>query len=324
MTGSRIVLVVLQAVGAVSLLPYPAILAANAMQIAAEGQQGFGRLTSALPYVLLSLYPAVWLGLYGWSWRAIAHGGTARAFTLSSIPAALSLAGFAWFLMWGQEDRKCEDTRVEQIRKQVEAVNPLAWTIMRSAGPFDDPGAPPLPAAAAIVEISKAPVANLNVPVGDYGTPLAIALRYLRSRAVTPSQEDRLRVVKALLARGAALAPGERSNLLYASLLRQASAGGPDTTASENPLVWRIRNREVQARQPFALRTDELPLLNVTTRRYGTPLWAALSNMDDALAVNLIEAGARLSPEEAGDPAGAAALSELFRGSEALRSRYYR
>jgi hypothetical protein len=169
--------VVLQAVGAVSLLPYPAIIAANVMQIAAEGQQGFGRFTAALPYVLLSLYPAIWLGLYVWSWRAIAHGGAGRAFVLSSIPAVLSMAGFAWFLIWRVEDRKSDEARLEQLRKRVEAVNPLAWTIMRSGGPLEFPGAPLLPADAVIAEIDIA--TNINVPVGEYGTPLAIRKRWI-------------------------------------------------------------------------------------------------------------------------------------------------
>ena len=151
---------VLQAVGAVSLLPYPAIVAANVMQIAAEGQQGFGRFTAALPYVLLSLYPAIWLGLYVWSWRAIAHGGAGRAFVLSSIPAVLSMAGFAWFLIWGVEDRKSDEARLEQLRKRVEAVNPLAWTIMRSGGPLEFPGAPLLPA-------KRSPTTNSSTGRGE-------------------------------------------------------------------------------------------------------------------------------------------------------------
>src|SRR5262249_16072218 len=137
--GSRIALVLLQAVGAVSLVPYPAILVANVMQIAADRPPGFGRLTAALPYVLLSLYPAIWIGLYVWSWRALGHGATVQAFVLSGIPAVLSLAGVVWFLQWGKEDRRQDEARVERIRREVEAANPLAWTIMRSGGPYEFP-----------------------------------------------------------------------------------------------------------------------------------------------------------------------------------------
>jgi hypothetical protein len=316
MTGSQIALVGVQAAGALSLLPYPAIVVANVMQIAAAGQQGTGRFTAALPYVLVSLYPLVWLGLYVWSWRAMAHGETAGAFVLSSIPAVFSMAGLGWFLAWGREDRARDEARLEHLRQEVEAVNPLVWTIMRSGGPFQFPGAPLLPADEVLTEIARAP--NINLAAGEHGTPLGVALRHLGSRAVSPSHDDRRRIVRALLARGATLAPGERSTLLYANLLRQATVDGPDTTATENPLVWRIRSGELQVRHPFALRDDEVPLLNAPTRLYGTPLWAALSTLDRALAAHLFEAGARLSAEEARDPAGAVALSELLRRIEKL------
>jgi hypothetical protein len=314
MTGSQIALVVVQAAGALSLLPYPAIVVANVMQIAAEGQRGVGRFAAALPYVLLSSYPFVWLGLYVWSWSAIAHGEPVRAFVLSSIPAVVSMAGLGWFLTWGRQDRARDEARLEHIRQEVEVVNPLVWTIMRSGGPFQFPGAPLLPADEVLKEIARAQ--HINLAAGEHGTPLGIALRYLGSRAVSPSHDDRLRVVRALLARGATLAPSERGILLYANLLRQATVDGPDTTAMENPLVWRIHSGEVQSRHPFALHDDEVPLLNAPTRLYGTPLWAALSTLDRALAAHLFEAGARLSPEEASDPAGAAALGELFQGTE--------
>jgi hypothetical protein len=325
MTGTRIALLVLQAVGAASLLPYPAILVANVMQIATEGPRGFERFAAALPYVLLSVYPVFWIGLFLVSWRAVAHGATTRAFVLSSVPALLSLAAAGWFLQSGKEDRKRDEARLERIQREVEAANPLVWTVMRSGGPSEFPGAPILSADEVIAEISKAP--NLNGAAGEWGTPLAIALRYLRSsrsQAASPSREDRLRVVRQLLARGATLAPDERRILLYANLLRQATAEGPDTTASENPLVSRILNREVQSRNPFAMREDEVALLNSPTRLHGTPLWAALSAMDGALAANLIQAGARLSPEETRDPAGAQALTELFQSRKELWSKYYR
>ena len=52
--GYRTGLGLLQGIGALSILPYPFILIANVMSIAAEGQTARG----PLPYVLLSLYPA--------------------------------------------------------------------------------------------------------------------------------------------------------------------------------------------------------------------------------------------------------------------------
>jgi hypothetical protein len=280
-----------------------------------------GRFTAAFPYVVLSFYPVAWAGLFLWSWRALAHGATGRAFVLSGVPVILSLAGAAWFLQWGREDRKNDEARLERIRHEVQAANPLAWTIMRSGGPFEFPGAPLLPTDEVISEISKA--TNINGAAGEHGTPLAIALRYLGSKSAGRSRDDRLRVVRALLARGAIVDPSERRILLYANLLKDATFDGPATAASENPLVTRIRNREVQSRDPFALLDDEVAMLNVPTRRYGTPLWAALSAMDGALAAHLVEAGARLSADEAGDPAGAQALNECFQGRPDLWSKYY-
>ena len=92
----RIGLVLLQAVGGLSILPYPAVLVANVMSIAAEGPRGFQRFVAAIPYLLLSLYPLVWIALYVLSWRMLGRGATLAAFALSFIPAAATLAGFAY------------------------------------------------------------------------------------------------------------------------------------------------------------------------------------------------------------------------------------
>ena len=93
----RIGLGLLQALGAITLVPYPAILVANVMSIAAEGPKGMERFRMALPFILLSLYPAVWIGLYVWSWRLLSQGRTAWAFVVSSVPLILSAGGAAWF-----------------------------------------------------------------------------------------------------------------------------------------------------------------------------------------------------------------------------------
>jgi hypothetical protein len=90
-------LILLQAVGALSILAYPAVLIANVMSIAAPGQT-FRR---ALPFVLLLFYPLVWIVLDVFAWRAMARGGVRLAFGLSSIPAlaCLLVAGvlvFGW------------------------------------------------------------------------------------------------------------------------------------------------------------------------------------------------------------------------------------
>ena len=95
--GWRIGLVVLQAVGAISIVPYPAILVANVMSIAAEGPSGWERFRTALPYLLLSLYPIVWIALYRWSWRLMGRGATGSAFLASAVPLVLSALGVILF-----------------------------------------------------------------------------------------------------------------------------------------------------------------------------------------------------------------------------------
>src|SRR5215467_9444419 len=90
-------LILLQVIGALSILAYPAVLIANIMSIAAPGHT-FRR---ALPWVLLSLYPLVWIVLDVLAWRAMARGAVRLAFGLSSIPvlACLLVAGIlgsAW------------------------------------------------------------------------------------------------------------------------------------------------------------------------------------------------------------------------------------
>jgi hypothetical protein len=119
MTGSRIALGVLQGLGALSIIPYPAILVANVMGMAAEGSRGMQRLLMALPYALLSLYPFVWVGLYSWSWRAMAQGATGRAFLLSSVPAVCCVAGVGWYLKSEQSDRQRERARYSAERQLV-------------------------------------------------------------------------------------------------------------------------------------------------------------------------------------------------------------
>src|SRR5215469_17922048 len=90
-------LLLLQAVGALSIFAYPAVLVANIMSIAAPGHT-FRR---SLPWVLLSLYPLVWILLDVLAWRAMARGAVRLAFGLSSIPVlacllVVGILGFGW------------------------------------------------------------------------------------------------------------------------------------------------------------------------------------------------------------------------------------
>jgi hypothetical protein len=80
-------LILLQAVGAISILPYPFILLANIMSIAAPGHN----FANSLPWILLSFYPLVWIALDIFAWRAMARGAVGLAFGLSSVPAAATI-----------------------------------------------------------------------------------------------------------------------------------------------------------------------------------------------------------------------------------------
>lgn len=96
----RIALTVLQVLGALSLLPYPAVLVASIMAIAGEGPRGMQRLLITIPYILLSLYPLVWIALFVQSWRLLARGATGAAFGLSLVPILATLAATVWLMRY--------------------------------------------------------------------------------------------------------------------------------------------------------------------------------------------------------------------------------
>lgn len=159
-------LIILQAVGALSLLPYPAIFLANVMSMAAPGQT----IPGALFFVALSLYPLVVIGLDVMAWRAMARGEVTRAFWMSGIPVlacgcivALLAAGMAstsaFLASGGKEDRK-----------RIESVNPLLWSIFSTRGDLHFPQFPSTPVDEALKAIAANP-AKVNIAVPTYGTP---------------------------------------------------------------------------------------------------------------------------------------------------------
>jgi len=93
--SARVALVVLQAVGALSLLVYPGVLAAVAMGMEAPATGWGDQLVQLLMYFLCA-YPLVWIALWVGSWIAIRRRRTVLAIVLSLPPAlALVLAGAA-------------------------------------------------------------------------------------------------------------------------------------------------------------------------------------------------------------------------------------
>src|SRR5262249_51885442 len=169
-------------------------------------------------------------------------------------------------------------------------------------GPGRDMGSPPGPSAAvehALHDIDANPaLVNVSVPV--QGSPLNVALGNLSisldgaMNGDIQRQQDRIRLVRALVSRGGHLNGDEATDLRKTWVLRRALYDGPVTTGRENPLVWRIVTRGGAATPrpfnpftdtlpprsdgpvPFSLQPEELALLNRSTRLHGTPLYAAL------------------------------------------------
>jgi hypothetical protein len=319
-------LIAIQVAGALTILPYPFVILANIMSIAAPRQT----LAGAIPWILLSAYPLVWIALYVFAWRAMARGAIALAFGLSSIPvmAGLCVIGLYAF-SWIAFTRSYMGAKTEARNKMVKA-NPLMQAVYGTGGEkWYPPQKPSVTAEQAIRAIEENP-AQVNIPVPPQGTPLKVAVENLMFNfdgspiGDGRRQEDLMRVVRALVAHGAYFGQDERNDLKRAWLLRRALHEGPITTASENPLVWRILTRKRDGTTLFKLRKDEIPLLDTSTQLHGTPLYAALLQDGPDAYRELIEAGARLSPEEQRDTAAAGSLARVFEHDEDLRYAYRR
>jgi hypothetical protein len=224
--------------------------------------------------------------------------------------------------------------------------NPLLNSILRARQDIQGPPGPAAAVEQVLHEIDANPTL-VNVSVPGHGSPLNVALGNLtisldgRINGDIQRQKNRIRLVRALVAHGGHLSGDESTDLRKTWILRRALYDGPVTTASENPLVWRIVTHDrghskpfnpltdkLPPRRdgpaPFSLKEDEIPLLNRTTRLHGTPLYAALLVDDrDACSV-IIKAGGRLSAEEERDPAAAAALQDVFHRDGSLQLAYTR
>lgn len=314
--SKRILLTVLQALGGFTLIPYPFIILANVMSIAAPGQTLIG----AMPFILLSVYPVIWIGLYALAWFLLIKGRTGLAFALSSVPVLAGLCAAGWLVQSDQRVTAHFSKEAEETRSKVERVNPLLWTILCAGGPNRLLGGPPVTAEEALKAIDAQP-AMVNVEVAPYGTPLQTAVLNMAAnldgtmgndtREKPEHQQNMIRIVRSLVSHGARLNAAERSDLGRSWQLRRAMFDGPITTANENPLVWKILKRDRQNESLFKVTADELPWINKPTRLHGTPMYATLLSGGFYIYPELIKAGARLSPEEERDPAAAKALAEM-------------
>lgn len=310
----RIGLGVLQALGALSIVAYPAALTASVMAIGGEGPRGLQRIVVSIPYVLLALYPAAWIALFVWAWRLLGGGLIGPAYAVSLVPALVSLAAMKFLL---SPDAPTKPRRPAQI----EQVNPLVSKIL-AAGDSSS-----MPVAGVLKAVQESD--RVNVPVPGLGTPLKVALRNLKYNFDgTPydrRQEELRLIVQALLARGAALAHEEAEDWDVAWRLRRVTFEGPITTREENPLVWRLlemadpKGPYIRDGKEFDLTPADFHLLNVPTRLHGTPLYLALRLRAKRVCVALAKAGARLSSEEESEPAAAAALRKFFEEYPDLR-----
>jgi hypothetical protein len=336
-------LILLQAVGALSILPYPFVLLANIMSIAAPGHNSI----NSLPWVLLSFYPIVWVGLYVFAWRAMARGAVGLAFGLSSIPASACLLAVGIYVFsWIGFGLGMAGVGKGGLHSYANPNNNPLLDSISLAG--QDIQLPPGPAAAvekALHDIDANPtLVNFSVP--GRGSPLNVALRSLivsLDGTITGDiqrQQDRIQLIRALVAHGGHLNSGEATDLHKTWVLRRALYDGPVTTASENPLAWRIVTHDrgdskpfnpltdkLPPRRdgpaPFTLKEGEIPLLNRPTRLHGTPLYAALLDHARDCSV-IVKAGGRLSAEEQRDPAAVAALQSVFERDPDLRVAYWK
>jgi hypothetical protein len=319
-------LIVIQVVGGLSILAYPFVLLANIMSLAAPGQTRAG----AIGLALLSLYPIVWIVLYVISWRAMARGAVGLAFGLSSIPLVpcLLVAGL-YVYGWMSFARGSFLQPQGDVRHKIEPANPLLWAVWSVGGENRYPPGPSLPADGAMRAVQAHPEL-VNIPVPPYGSPLKVAVENLSLNfdgtpiGYPPRQYELMRVVMALVSKGAHFSPGEETNLRNSWRLRRAMYNEPITTERENPLVWRILTRKRDGVTIFTLQPEDKPLLNTSTKLHGTPLYAALlQDAPDAISA-VVNAGGRLSASEERDPAASAALQHVLAKDASVRWSYGR
>lgn len=130
--AARVLLVLLQVVGALGVLAWPAVLLAGVMGIAAPGEglrAALGRLVLAASVT----YPVVWALLFWLSWRAFRRGRTALALALSMPPFAATLAGLVLLASGSRQAtaivRGYEAGRVREAER-AGSENPLAGALL--------------------------------------------------------------------------------------------------------------------------------------------------------------------------------------------------
>lgn len=335
---NRTGLIVLQAIGAVSILAYPFVLLGNVMSLAAPGRTPL----TSLFWILASLYPFVWIALDVISWRALSRGAVGLAFGLSSIPVAAMTLAFGMFLFsWVAFGLGTAGIGPGGLHSRTFPTNDAVIDSILVADQDLQIGHDPAGSVSRTLREIDRHANLINATVPTYGSPLEVALRNFSVSldGTVVGQQDRIMLIRGLIARGARLSDEEAADLHASWLVRRAVFDGPVETAEENPLVWRIVThkrgrskpfnpltdtlpRDAGGRPPFSLARDEMPLLNRPTRLHGTPLYAALLDHADEVCAVIVNSGGRLSQIEERDAAAAFALQRLFERVPGLRAAY--
>lgn len=336
----RVLLVVVQLVGAAAVLAYPAVLLAGVMGIAAPGsgpRAALGRVVLAASLA----YPLVWAVLFWPSWRALRRGRTGLAFALSVPPFVATIAGAALLAASGRQAtaivRGYEAGRVREAER-AKGENPLAGALLLfGRGAISRQELESAIAAASAEELSRpvdvrpVEVPGLKVqqapgvppaPV-KRRSPLAIALEgsVLFRRLETRPGDGLAGAARMLLDRGARLSDEEQAGEPKLVWLAGVVAKGialPDRSAeAENLLVWTLvtagrPDDPAVAQAVYAAARREPDLLRTPTATYGTPLRAALLRGMDERARDLIRNGAVLSEEERRIPSLARQLERFL------------
>jgi hypothetical protein len=310
-------LLVLQGVGAVTLLVYPGVILATIMAVGSQpgGDAGLVALMGRILLVASVAYPVIWAVLWWSSWRALRRGQPRRALVLSAPPAALAFIGVVGTLIVTLLASMGVGDRHEALLARQQ--NPLAASIIE----FPNGS---LNWRELQEEIRNADPALLSKEVEYDGTPLRIALRSTSLASSLDSSlapKHSLEIVRLLLARGAKLSTAELETSPETVWVAQTIERGvtlPDRgAAQENPLVWTIVTARAQDEQSLEAAVEsaaakDRALLNRITRAYGTPLRAALLRKFNRAAELLIARGATASVTEADIPSFARQLDALL------------
>jgi hypothetical protein len=340
----KVRLLLLQALGVLSIVPYPAVFIASLMSLGGGGSE-----TSVLdlPFKIFFagtlVYPAVWLLLWVLAWRAYRAGRPSKALVLSSPPAIVAVSFFLLFGVGDVVGRFVEngergggsEGQIAAAREQ----SSLAAAILEFL--YDDIEWSDLQkaiAAAPAEELSK-PVtlppfgAIIETPQVRPESPLAILLD--RSLLGLWFDEGQARphfldAARLLMQRGATLSPAEVAEDAQLVFLADAVARQvplPDPRAyEESPIADAImtaresETRMLDDRIREAAEEDPTLLTRVSTA-YGSPLKVAILRKMNGTIGTLIYNGAVLAPAERQVPSLARQLEEVLQ-NPLYRERY--